>query len=86
MLVTHHPERPMGAIARRTGQSVLEAIRDFPAAFGKLCHDLFMRPDIHVRRAVERARVAELLSEFLAGFQAAVESKNAGIPATFHPP
>jgi hypothetical protein len=34
---------------------VHEALRDHAAALGKLGHDLFMEPDIHLSRAVEAA-------------------------------
>src|ERR1700730_3847102 len=46
---------------------VLEALRDDTAAFGKLGHDLFVQPDIHLGRAVEAAFVPELLRKLLAG-------------------
>src|ERR1700738_1329454 len=46
---------------------VLEALRDDTAAFGKLGHDFFVQPDIHLGRAVEAAFVPELLGKLLAG-------------------
>ena len=46
---------------------VLEALRDDAAALGKLGHDLFVEPDIHLSRAVEAAFVGELLRKLLAG-------------------
>jgi hypothetical protein len=46
---------------------VLEALRNDAAALGKLGHDLFVQPDIHLGRAVEAAFVAELLRKLLAG-------------------
>src|SRR4249920_3162170 len=46
---------------------VHEALRDHAAALGKLGHDLFMEPDIHLSRAVEAAFVGELLRKLLAG-------------------
>src|ERR1700738_1532668 len=46
---------------------VLEALRDDTAALGKLGHDLFVQPDIHLGRAVEAAFVPELLRKLLAG-------------------
>src|SRR5439155_19862143 len=51
----------------------LETVGDLASALGDLCHDLLMQPDIHFRRTVERAFVAELLGELLARAQTAVE-------------
>src|SRR5262249_18197764 len=42
-------------------------------ALGKLCHDLLVQPDVHFRRAIESAGVAEFLRQLLAGAKAAVQ-------------
>jgi len=55
---------------REWTSSVFEALRDDATALGKLDHDLFVQPDIHLRRAVEVAFVAELLRELLASGKA----------------
>src|SRR5262245_40306887 len=62
---------PFGTGARRSG--VLEAFRHVAATFGELEHNLPMQPDVHRPRAVERAGIAELLGQLLAGSEAAVE-------------
>src|SRR5262249_9938706 len=51
----------------------LETIRHLSAALGKLCHDLLMQPDVHFRRAIKSASVAEFLRQLLAGAKAAVQ-------------
>src|SRR6516165_6390717 len=51
----------------------LETVRHLAAALGKLCHDLLVQPDIHFRRAIESAGVAEFLRQLLAGAKAAVQ-------------
>src|SRR5262245_33730494 len=51
----------------------LETVRDLAAALGKLCHDLLVQPDVHFRRAIESAGVAEFLRQLLAGAKAAVQ-------------
>src|SRR5262249_18531090 len=45
----------------------LETVRHLAAALGKLCHDLLVQPDVHFRRAIESAGVAEFLRQLLAG-------------------
>src|SRR4051812_37949870 len=60
---------------RLSCMSALEALRHLAAALGKLFHDLLVEPDIHFGRHIERAFVAELLCQFLAGAEAAVEVK-----------
>ena len=50
-----------------------EAVRHLAAALGELGHHLLVQPHVHFRRAVERAGIAELFRELLAGMQAAVE-------------
>jgi hypothetical protein len=46
---------------------VLKADRHHPAGLGKLRHDLLVQPDVHFRRAIESASVAELLRQLFAG-------------------
>src|SRR5262245_48592254 len=58
---------------RRSGRLVLQAVRHLAAALGELGHHLLVQPDVHFRRAVERALVAQLLRQLLAGAQAGVE-------------
>ena len=50
-----------------------ETVRHLAAALGELCHDLLLQPDIHRRRAIESAGVAELLRQLLARAEAAVQ-------------
>src|SRR5262249_26628043 len=57
------PERGLGP----------ETVRYLAAALGKLCHDLLLQPDIHRRRTIESAGVAEFLRQLLAGAKATVQ-------------
>src|SRR5262249_9647112 len=71
---TWHPPRYralMRSVSSRS--SVLETVRNLAAAFGELGHDLLVQPDVHFRRAVERALVAKLLRQLLARAETAVE-------------
>jgi len=51
----------------------LETIRHLATGLGELCHDLLVQPDVHFRRAIESACVAELLRQLLSGAKAAVQ-------------
>ena len=51
----------------------LEAIRHLATGLGKLCHDLLVQPDIHFRRAIKSAGVAEFLRQLFSGTKAAVQ-------------
>src|SRR5262245_2937092 len=51
----------------------LETVGHLAAALGKLCHDLLVQPDVHFRRAIERACVAEFLRQLLPGTKSAVQ-------------
>jgi hypothetical protein len=51
----------------------LETVRYFAAGLGELYHDLLVQPDVHFRRAIERASVAEFLGQLFAGRKAAVQ-------------
>src|SRR5262249_38538664 len=51
----------------------LETVRHLAAALGELRHDLLLQPDVHRRRAIEGAGVAELLRQLLTGAEAAVQ-------------
>jgi hypothetical protein len=53
---------------------VLKAHRHHPAGLGKLRHDLLVQPDVHFRRAIESASVAELLRQLFAGVPAKIEN------------
>jgi hypothetical protein len=61
------PKRNSAPRMSACSSGVLEALRDDAAALGKLGHDLFVEPDIHLSRAVEAAFVGELLRKLLAG-------------------
>src|SRR5262249_58238155 len=50
----------------------LETVRHLAAALGKLCHDFLVQPDVHFRRAIERAGVAEFPRQSFSGANAPV--------------
>src|ERR1043166_168736 len=60
--------QPRNYLRRRFTQlsGDLEAGRHRAAAFRELSHDLLVQPDVHFRRAVERARIAEQVMAKLA--------------------
>src|SRR3954453_17473992 len=75
---SHHPRnRPASDLGTRVQRPKsicavklrlrLETVRHLAAAFSKLRHDLLVQPDIHVRRAIESAGVAEFLGQLFAG-------------------
>ena len=59
--------------AQPAGTLRLEMLGHLAAGLGELDHHLPVQPDIHLRRAVERAGITKLLGQFLAGAEAAVE-------------
>jgi len=81
---SHHPRnRPASDLGTRVQRPKnicavklrlrLETVGHLAAAFSKLRHDLLVQPDIHVRRAIESAGVAEFLGQLFAGGKTAVQ-------------
>nr|GEU28325.1 hypothetical protein [Tanacetum cinerariifolium] len=61
------------AFTWQRGTSVFQVGRHLAAVFRQLVHDLAVKPDIHRGRIVGVARVVQLLRQFLARLQAAVQ-------------
>ena len=69
--------RRASALGRAFTCSLLEVGRHLAAVRGELLHHLLVQPDVHRRRIVHVAGVAELLGELLARAEAAVEIRAA---------
>jgi|SRR6516225_2275001 len=62
------PTRSAPAQPRRPRfQSCLKTVRHLATALSELGHDLLVQPDVHFRRAIEGAGIAELLRQLLSG-------------------